>query len=257
MFDNYVGGKNTKVGAWTAQLVVGAVALHIIAGGALVVKNWWGMEELDRPSRASAGLSSAAPPPPPPPAGGSKKIKKKTPKVKKIKTVTQVDERKVKPKVEPDDSPDNNDSEVEGVEGGVEGGVVGGVVGGVIGGVEGGVLGGTLGGDPPPPPPPDEPKIVQQVALEASRISGEKQIQPPSAVATAIARSGKKAVGVVKMCLNAGGSVKSLNMLKSTGHAAYDAKIKSKMRQWKYRPFKVNGKAVPVCSSVTFIYIPQ
>ena len=256
MFDNYVGAKTTHTSAWTVELVIGAVILHIFAGAALMVKTWWSIEELDRPNRSSISSASSAPPPPPPPAGGSKKIEKKTPKVKKVKEVTQVDERKVKPKVEPEDSNDN-DSETEGVEGGVEGGVVGGVVGGVIGGVEGGQLGGTLGGDPPPPPPPNEPTIVQQVALEGSRISGEKMIQPPSAAATAFQRSGKRAVAVVKMCLNASGSVKSLKMLKSSGQATYDAKIKSKMRLWKYRPYKVNGKSVPVCTSVTFVYIPQ
>ena len=255
MFDNYVGAKNTRTSAWTAELVLGAVVLHVFAGAALMVKTWWSIEELDRPNRASVSAISSAPPPPPPPAGGSKKIEKKKPKVIKVKEVTQVDERKVKPKVEPDDS--ETESETEGVEGGVEGGVVGGVVGGVIGGVEGGVLGGTLGGDPPPPPPPDEPKIVQQNVIEQSRISGEKDIQPPSAAATAFARSGKRAVAVVKMCLNTSGGVKSLNMLKSSGQATYDAKIKSKMRLWKYRPVKVNGKSVPVCTSVTFVYIPQ
>lgn len=253
MFDNYVGAKNVKTGAWTAELVLAAVVLHVFVGAALLVKGWWAISEIDRPTRASASISSAPPPPPPPPGGSNKKIEKKKPKVKKVKEVTQIDERKVKPKVEEETT---EESEDEGVEGGVEGGVVGGVVGGVIGGVEGGVLGGSLGGDPPPPPM-NEPKIVPQVALEASRISGEKDIQPPNNVATKISREGKRVVGVVKMCLNGAGTVKSLNMLKSTGHPTYDAKIKSKMRLWKYRPFKVNGKSVPVCTSVTFIYIPQ
>jgi hypothetical protein len=26
------------------------------------------------------------------------------------------------------------------------------------------------------------------------------------------------------------------------------------MRTWRYRPFMVNGRRVPVCTSVTFIY---
>jgi hypothetical protein len=29
------------------------------------------------------------------------------------------------------------------------------------------------------------------------------------------------------------------------------------MRKWKYRPFKVDGTPVPVCTSVTFIYSMQ
>ena len=181
-----------------------------------------------------------------------KGTKAKKVKIKKVKEVTQIDERKIKPKIE---ESSEDDSEDDGVEGGVEGGVVGGVVGGVIGGVEGGVLGGL--GDDPPPPPMAEPKMVLQVALEQQRISGDKDIQPPNDVATKISRAGKRVVGVVKMCLNTGGKVKSINMLKSTGHPSYDAKIKSKIRLWKYRPFKVNGKPVPVCTSVTFIYIPQ
>ena len=61
---------------------------------------------------------------------------------------------------------------------------------------------------------------------------------------------------MVKMCLTSGGTVQKLNVLKTTGHPAYDNKIKTKMREWKYRPFMVNGKAVPVCTSVTFIYRP-
>jgi protein TonB len=252
MFDNYVGAKTAKTGAWTAELVLAAMALHVFAGAAMLIKSWWTIVEIDRPTRASAGLSSAPPPPPPPPGGSNKKVEKKI-KIKKVKEVTQIDERKVKPKIEESST---DESEDEGVEGGVEGGVVGGVVGGVIGGVEGGVLGGTLGGEPPPPPM-DEPKMVLQVALEAQRISGDKDIQPPNDVSVKIAREGKRVVGVVKMCLNTGGNVKSINMLKSTGHPAYDAKIKSKMRLWKYRPFKVNGKSVPVCTSVTFIYIPS
>ena len=252
MFDNYVGAKTAKTGAWTAELVLAAIVLHVFAGAALLVKGWWTISEIDRPTRASAGLSSAPPPPPPPPGGSNKKVEKKV-KVRKVKEVTQIDERKIKPKIE--DASD--ESEDEGVEGGVEGGVVGGVVGGVIGGVEGGVLGGILGGPPPPPPPMNEPKMVLQVALEQQRISGEKQIHPPNDVATKINRDGKRVVGVVKMCLNSSGKVKSLSMLKSTGHPAYDAKIKSKMRLWKYRPLKVNGKPAPVCSSTTFIYIPQ
>ncbi len=252
MFDNYVGAKTAKTGAWTAEVVLAALVLHVFAITALLVRSWWTISEVDRPTRASAGLSSAPPPPPPPPGGSNKKVEKKI-KIKKVKEVTQIDERKIKPKIEESTT---EESEDEGVEGGVEGGVVGGVVGGVIGGVEGGVLGGTLGGDPPPPPMA-EPKMVLQVALEQQRISGEKDIQPPNDVATKISRSGKRVVGVVKMCLNTGGKVKSLNMLKGTGHAAYDAKIKSKMRLWKYRSFKVNGKSVPVCTSVTFIYIPR
>jgi protein TonB len=187
---------------------------------------------------------TAAPPPPPPPAGSSKpKTEKKV--VRKTKDLVQPDPEK---KVE---VTSDSEAEDQGVEGGVEGGVVGGEIGGVLGGEIGGVI------DAPPPPPKEEPQIVPQAALEAQRISGEKNIQPPNDVATAISRSGTKATGVFKLCLNNGGGIQSIKMLKSTGYPAYDNKIKSTMNSWKYRPLMVNGKAVPVCTSVTFIFTPQ
>lgn len=248
MFDNYVVAKNTKRAKWVVPIVTVAALLHALAGGGLLVWQMWEINELDRPdSGGDLSLLSAPPPPPPPPGGSKKKVEPKK-QVKKVTETVQPDERKEKPEVT------EESTEEVGVEGGVEGGVVGGVVGGVLGGVEGGVLGGV---GTAPPPPPSEPQIVPQVALEAQRISGQKDIQPPNDVNVAIRRAGKRAVGVVKMCLTSGGSVKSLKVLKSTGYPSYDAKIKSTMRQWRYRPFRVNGKAVPVCTSVTFIYTPN
>jgi protein TonB len=244
MFDNYVGAKLARRSKWVSVVLAISIVAHAGVGGALVVHSFWAIEKLDPPDTELA-LGAPPPPPPPPPAGSSK------PKTEVKKTV-----RKVKETVQPDPTkkpePQEKESEDEGVEGGVEGGVAGGVVGGVLGGVEGGVLGGV--GEQPQKV--EEPKIVPQVALEAQRVSGEKDIQPPNDVATTISRSGKGVVGVVKMCLSSGGSVQKLSVLKSTGYPAYDAKIKSKMHEWRYRPFMVNGKAVPVCTSVTFIYRP-
>jgi len=55
--------------------------------------------------------------------------------------------------------------------------------------------------------------------------------------------------------LTVSGSIASVTQLKSTGFAAYDNKIMGKMRnEWRYKPYMVNGKAVPVCTAVTFIY---
>jgi protein TonB len=244
MFDNYVGARLARRSVWVTVVIIVSISLHAAVGAALIVRGFWVIEKLEPPDTELA-LGAPPPPPPPPPAGSSKPKTDIKKTVKKVKETVQPDESK-----KPD--PADSESEDEGVEGGVEGGVAGGVVGGVLGGVEGGVLGGV--GEQPAKV--EEPKIVPQVALESKRIAGEKDIQPPNDVATAISRAGKGVVGVVKMCLTAGGTVQKLSMLKSTGHAAYDSKIKSKMREWRYRPFQVNGKAIPVCTSVTFIYRP-
>jgi periplasmic protein TonB len=138
---------------------------------------------------------------------------------------------------------------------GVEGGEVGGVAGGVVGGDINGVLGAPPP-PPPPPPPPAPPQNVPPTLLEGSRIAGEKQIVPDDVTKTEISRSGKeKLIGSFKLCLTVTGGIGNVTMLKSTGFPAYDNKILGKMRsEWRYKPYMVNGKAVPVCTAVTFIY---
>ena len=38
------------------------------------------------------------------------------------------------------------------------------------------------------------------------------------------------------------------------GMKAVEERIESEMARWAYNPYVVNGKAVPVCTAVTFIY---
>jgi hypothetical protein len=57
-----------------------------------------------------------------------------------------------------------------------------------------------------------------------------------------------------KLCLDTSGAITTVTQLKTSGFPAYDQKLKSKIGEWKYKPYQVNGKAVPVCTAVTFIY---
>jgi len=61
----------------------------------------------------------------------------------------------------------------------------------------------------------------------------------------------------VKICLSEKGSVKSVSVLKASAYPKYDAKIVKEMKSWKYRPFLVDGKATPVCSAITMIYVQK
>ena len=135
---------------------------------------------------------------------------------------------------------------------------------GVEGGVEGGVVGGVVGGDyPPPPPPPPPPKgaataaptVVPQTVLTELRISGEVAVQPSDETKLKIERDGKaKLVASYKVCVSEAGLVSSVKALKTTGYPDYDAKLEAAIRKWRFRPYMINGKAVPVCTAVTFIY---
>ena len=58
-----------------------------------------------------------------------------------------------------------------------------------------------------------------------------------------------------KLCIDESGAVKETKVLKASGFAAYDAKIERELKTWAYKPYLTPvGRAVPVCTAVTFIY---
>jgi hypothetical protein len=117
--------------------------------------------------------------------------------------------------------------------------------------------GGLVGGapPPPPPPPPPTPQTVPPAQLEALRIAGSKTIVPaPDTRADMISAGKTRVVASYKLCIDDKGTVSTANTLKSSGFPAYDRKINAEIRQWLFKPYKLNGRAVPVCTAATFIY---
>jgi len=244
MFGNFEAAKNRKAPPWAGPVLMAVVVFHIGLFLTMWIKTIWDVEMLDRPKTTiDLAVAPPPPPPPPPPPGGAKphdvQIQPKKIKVRDIVQPVKIEKQEA-PQVEDKGDPNG---EVGGEEGGVAGGVVGGVVG-------------APPPPPPPPPPPQPPQLVPPTALEASRIAGDKMIHPDEVTAMDIQRSGKdRVIGSFKVCITVGGEVSSVNMVKSTGFPNYDNKITSTIRgTWRYHPFNVNGKAVPVCTAVTFIY---
>ena len=243
MFEHFAAAKNRKRPPWAGPLLMGAVIFHVALFTFMWVKTIWALEQLDRPkSTIDLAVAPPPPPPPPPPPGGAKPHDVITPKKIKVKDIVQPVKIEKQEVVATEEKGDPN-GEIGGEEGGVAGGVVGGVVG-------------APPPPPPPPPPPQPPQLVPPTALEASRIAGEKIITPDDVTKTEIQRSGKdRIVGSFKLCITVDGAISNVTMVKSTGFGSYDQKITGKIRgEWRYRPFNVNGKAVPVCTAVTFIY---
>jgi protein TonB len=249
MFGNFNAAKQRKMPRWAPPLLISIAAFHVVFGAVLWIQSIWKLEMLDRPkTQVDLAVAPPPPPPPPPPPGGARpQTPQLTPKKIRVKDIVQP------VKIEKQDK-----QIVETVAGGDPNGEEGGVEGGVAGGVVGGDLNGVMGAPPPPPPPPPPapPQNVPPTLLEGSRVAGDKMIVPDDVTKTEIQRSGKdKLVGSFKLCINAGGEVTAVTMLKSSGFPSYDSKIQRKMRsEWKYRPYAVNGRAVPVCTAVTFIY---
>jgi hypothetical protein len=55
------------------------------------------------------------------------------------------------------------------------------------------------------------------------------------------------------LCIDETGHYERGELIQSTGLPAYDAQIARAMMQWVYRPYIVDGVAIPVCSQITFV----
>lgn len=101
--------------------------------------------------------------------------------------------------------------------------------------------------EPPPIVPPD-------VAV-GMRTSGNEKIYPPDSVRVAMMHDGKDSVqAAIKLCVDKGGRVDSVRLMKKTGYQAYDAELEKQIRQWRYRAYMVNGSPAPMCTVVMVNY---
>lgn len=101
------------------------------------------------------------------------------------------------------------------------------------------------------------PRVVPFAALQSQQISGPRTIQPSRRDAEAMAASGKAVLGVVTLCLDDKGAPTEVTPVRSTGYPDYDARIRSGVEAWRFRPQLVDGNPVAVCSSVTITFRPD
>ena len=130
------------------------------------------------------------------------------------------------------------------------GGVVGGVPGGVVGGIPGGVLGGVLHGNGTAPvlasTPAAAPKRVRVPAAmaEANLVYDVAPQYPPEA-----GRSRIEGTVVLMALIGKDGTVQDVRVqsgLSVLAQAAIEA-----VKQWRYRPYLLNGEPVEVDSQIT------
>jgi TonB family protein len=91
--------------------------------------------------------------------------------------------------------------------------------------------------------------------VEGRRIVGDKNVSPDEDTKNEIARSrNRRLEGRFRVCIDEQGNVESVLALRSTGYAAYDGRLIAAMEKWRYSPFLIDDKPVPVCTGVSFIY---
>jgi hypothetical protein len=99
-----------------------------------------------------------------------------------------------------------------------------------------------------------QPALIAPSRLEMHRLRGEKIITPDDDTKHAVAKSRLRLVGTFKLCLDTSGQPTSVDMLQSTGVASYDQRILNEMRRWAFTPVVLDGKPIPICTAVTFIF---
>ena len=86
-------------------------------------------------------------------------------------------------------------------------------------------------------------------------LAGSKAIVPDDATKIEIRRVGQPQLIVpLKVCVDRAGAVAAVTVLKASGFPAYDARLEREVRQWRYRPFVIDGQLAAACSIVQFVY---
>jgi periplasmic protein TonB len=177
------------------------------------------------------------PPPPPPPAAAVVKVVKVQTEIINgaLRTPTKIPEKVAMIKEEEAPPPVSSMS-----------GVVGGVPGGVPGGQMGGVIGGIISSTPVAVPKVVAPKSVRvsQGVLQGNLIHDVKPQYP--SIARAARVSGQV---VLQATIGKDGGIQNLRVV--NGHPMLVQSALDAVRQWRYKPYFLNGEPVEVETQIT------
>jgi periplasmic protein TonB len=179
------------------------------------------------------------PPPPPPPAATVMKVVKIQSELDngKLRTPTAIP-KKIE-MIKEEETPPNT---------GVAG-VVGGVPGGVPGGSMGGVLGGVIGNIPTAVPKAATPQRIRvsQGVSQGLLIHKVQPIYPPLARQARI-----QGTVVLQALIGKDGSIQNLHVV--SGHPMLTGAALDAVKQWRYKPYYLNGEPVEVDTTVNVIF---
>ncbi|MBV8051318.1 MAG: energy transducer TonB [Acidobacteriaceae bacterium] len=229
------GRKSRPRNVWAA---IGSLTLQSLLLAAVIIIPLYHTEILPKMGTVTM-LYAPPPPPPPPPASSATRLRTPTP----VSTF--------KPTSISLPTPAQKTQEAPPTPAGMVGGVVGGVPGGVIGGVPGGVLGGVLATSATAPvlakaadPAPVKRVRLAQRVVEANLIHDVAPTYPPEA-----GRARIEGAVVLWAVIGKDGTVQDVRVesgLPMLAQAAIDA-----VKQWRYKPYLLNGEPVEVDSRIT------
>jgi len=230
----------------TLATVLSVFFQSLLVGGLLLVPLMY-TETLPRQQLLSFLIEPPPPPPPPPPAASAaaaKVVERVGTDILngRLRTPGRIPQKVQM--IREDEAPPALSS------GGVIGGVPGGIPGGQLGGVIGGIISSTSTLSSVPklaiPAAPKRIRISQGVT-EGRLIQKIEPVYPP------IARAGRiQGEVVLTAIISKTGEIQNLTL--SSGHPMLVPAAIQAVKQWRYRPFLLNGEPVEVETTITVIF---
>ena len=233
------GGRlRTKRGVTTAFSMV----LQVFLIGLLVLIPLLFTEALPKQQLMTFLVAPPPPPPPPPPPAAApvKVVKQIQSDINngQLRTPTKIPEKVQMIKEEETPPPTM-----------AAGGVVGGVPGGVPGGQMGGVIGGIISNTPVAVPKVATPQKVR-VSQGVSQGLLIKKVQPPYPPLARQARIQGQVV--LQADISKDGTIQNLRLV--SGHPMLAPSAIEAVKQWRYKPYYLNGEPVEVETQITVIF---
>jgi len=238
MFEDSLIESGNKLKTKRGRTTTVSFILEAIVVGVLVLIPLLFTEALPKAQLMMALVAPPPPPPPPPPPAEVHVVKKVETDIinGQLRTPTKIP-KKVE-MIKEEEAPPPQVS-----------GIVGGVPGGVPGGQMGGVMGSIIGASNAPIPKMQAPTRVR-VSAGVTQGLVIRKVQPTY---PAIAKTARvQGQVVLQAAISKDGNIENLHVISGPPllvQAAIDA-----VKQWKYRPYILNGEPVEVDTTVTVIF---
>ncbi len=225
---------------------LGSFVLQCLLIVGLILLPLYYTQELPK-SQLLTFLIAPPPPPPPPPAAQQaakimKQIQSDLLSGGQLRTPTRIPEKvqMIKEEEAPPPMPGA---------GGVVGGVPGGIPGGQLGGVIGGIVNATSNLSYLPKL---QPVVPQRVRISQGVTNGllVHKVEPPYPVLAKAARI--QGDVVLKAIIDREGNIQDLQLM--SGHPMLAPAAIEAVKQWRYRPYLLNGQPVEVETTITVIF---
>jgi protein TonB len=242
LLDSTVGQRKRRT--WST---VFSFILQCLAIGFLLLLPLWFTEVLPMEQLVTLLVAPPPPPPPPPPAASTAS----RPKVVKVASNIAYGRLRAPSRIPSKVQMIKDDDAPPAITGGVVGGVPGGIPGGQLDGVIGGIIGSTssLAASPGLFKPKPVAPSVQRVRVSPGVIKGLliHRVEPIYPFLAQQARI--QGAVVLTAIIDKDGNVQRLQLV--NGHPLLAPAAIEAVRQWRYKPFLLNGQPLEVETTVT------